>query len=71
MQMKISKSTVGIDIGSRMVKAIQLKKTKKTVELEKFGVADIFPEGEMNDLSEEQIRERKVTAIKRVSKMVG
>jgi type IV pilus assembly protein PilM len=39
-------AAVGLDIGSRMVKAVQLKKSGKQIELEKFGVAPIYPGGE-------------------------
>lgn len=37
------KKTVGLDIGSSVVKAVQLRKVGRTVELEKFGMAEIYP----------------------------
>lgn len=38
-----SKSVVGLDIGSDKVKAIQLRKKGNSLELERFGIADIYP----------------------------
>ncbi|OPZ22688.1 MAG: cell division protein FtsA [candidate division BRC1 bacterium ADurb.BinA364] len=40
-----SKATIGLDIGSSLVKAIQLKRTGRGIELEKLGMADIYPSG--------------------------
>ncbi len=40
-----SKAVVGLDIGSDKVKAIQLRKRGSSLELERFGVADIYPQG--------------------------
>lgn len=37
------KKVVGLDIGSSVVKAVQLRKVGRTLELEKFGMADIYP----------------------------
>lgn len=41
-----SKSVVGLDIGSDKVKAIQLRQRGNSLELEKFGIADIYPGGD-------------------------
>jgi len=41
-----SKSVVGLDIGSDKVKAVQLKKKGSKFELERFGVGDIYPNGD-------------------------
>lgn len=37
------KRTVALDIGSSVVKAVQLRKNGRAVELEKFGMAEIYP----------------------------
>ncbi|NQU42804.1 type IV pilus assembly protein PilM [bacterium] len=42
----LSRPTIGLDIGSRLVKAVQLKKKGKQIELEKFAVQEIYPSGE-------------------------
>lgn len=41
-----SKSVVGLDIGSAKVKAVQLRKTGKSLEIERFGVGDVYPGGD-------------------------
>lgn len=41
-----SKSVVGLDIGSSKVKAIQLRKSGGKLEIERFGVADVYPGGD-------------------------
>ena len=60
-----SRPSIGLDIGSRYVKAVQLKKTGKNIELEKFGVADIYPSGEKPTDPDDQ-RQAVVEAVKRV-----
>jgi len=45
---------VGLDIGSRLIKAVQLSKKGKSLELEKFGVAEIYPSGERPTSEQEQ-----------------
>ncbi|HUT24259.1 MAG TPA: type IV pilus assembly protein PilM [Sumerlaeia bacterium] len=59
-----SRPSIGLDIGSRVVKAAQLKKAGKNIELEKFGVADIYPSGE-KPASPEEVRQAAIDAIKR------
>lgn len=58
-----SKPTIGLDIGSRMVKVVQLKKNGTQIELEKFGVAEIYPDGEKPKNPEVQ-KQATVEAIK-------
>lgn len=41
-----SKPVVGLDIGSSKVKAVQLKKVGNKYEIERFGVADVYPGGD-------------------------
>ena len=41
-----SKPVVSLDIGSDKVKAIQLKKKGSAIELERFGMADVYPNGD-------------------------
>jgi type IV pilus assembly protein PilM len=58
------KKVVGLDIGSSVVKAIQLRRAGRSLELERFGVAEIYPG--MDKRSEAgNRREAKVDAIRR------
>lgn len=41
-----SKSPIGVDIGSHSVKVCQLKQAGEIYELERFGCAEIYPDGE-------------------------
>lgn len=41
-----SKSVVGLDIGSSKVKAVQLRRNGNKLEIEKVGVADVYPGGD-------------------------
>ena len=59
-----SKTPIGVDIGSHSVKVCQLRRTGEIFELEKFGVAEIYPEGDPPDDAEEQHR-AKVDALRR------
>lgn len=58
------KATVGLDIGSSVVKAVQLKRSGKGIELEKFGTAEIYPGGDKKAAAE-SIRELKIAAIRK------
>jgi type IV pilus assembly protein PilM len=58
-----SKTAVGLDVGSSLVKAAQLKKSGKTVELEKFGVAAIYPGGDKKAATED-VKQLKIRAIR-------
>jgi len=65
-----NKGTVGLDIGSTRVKAVQLKRTGRGIELERFGLAEIYPNGQRpNDPGE--IRRLKVEAVRRVLEQAG
>ncbi len=59
-----SGATVGIDIGSTTVKVVQLKRTSKGIELEKVGVADVFPGGDKS-AGKENIRNLKINAVRK------
>ncbi|MDK2970364.1 MAG: type pilus assembly protein PilM [Candidatus Sumerlaeota bacterium] len=59
-----SKAVVGLDIGSHKVKAVQLKKKGNTLELERFGVADIYPNGDRTAASGDP-RQLKIQAVQR------
>lgn len=59
-----SKSVVGLDIGSDKVKAIQLRKKGSSLELEKFGIADIYPAGNKG-ASAGDVRDLKIQAVRR------
>jgi len=56
-----SKSVVGLDIGSSKVKAVQLKKVGNKYEIERFGVADVYPGGDRT-ASQASIFELKTNA---------
>jgi type IV pilus assembly protein PilM len=58
------REAVGLDIGSRTVKIVQLRRVGKQIELSGFGVAEIHPIGERPN-SAEELREMKITAIRR------
>ena len=59
-----SKTVIGLDIGSDKVKAIQLKKRGNRFEVEKFGIADVFPNGDKSSATGDP-RELKTQAIRR------
>lgn len=59
-----SKSVIGLDIGSRMVKALQLKKTGRGLELERVGVADVYPGGDKTASRGANIRDLKIQAVR-------
>jgi type IV pilus assembly protein PilM len=65
-----SKATVGLDIGSSLVKAVQLKKTGRSIELEKFGLSEIFPSGE-KPKDAAGIRGAKIEAARRALSNAG
>ena len=51
-----SQPAVGLDVGTSVVKAIQLKKAGNNVEVEKFGMAPVFPGGTRSgDLTQARI----------------
>ncbi len=56
------KATVGLDIGSSVVKAVQLRRSGKGIELEKFGIAEIYPGGDKKAAAE-SVRELKIAAV--------
>lgn len=58
------KATVGLDIGSSIVKAVQLRRTGKGIELEKFGTAEIYPGGDKKAAAE-SVRELKIAAVRK------
>ena len=60
-----SKAVIGLDIGSRVVKAIQLKKTGRGLELERFGTSDVIPGGDSSGASQQNMRDLKIAAVRR------
>ncbi|HBF33180.1 TPA: hypothetical protein DDW35_01325 [Candidatus Sumerlaeota bacterium] len=77
-----SRQTIGLDIGSRVVKAVQLVKKGKKIELDKCGIADIYPNGEKPARPDEQrqaiirairqaLTNAKITATSAVSAVAG
>ncbi|MBN1867894.1 type IV pilus assembly protein PilM [Candidatus Sumerlaeota bacterium] len=65
-----SRPAVGLDIGSRYVKAVQLKKTGKNIELERFGVSEIYAKGEKPSSPDDQ-RQAVVQAVRRAFSEAG
>lgn len=65
-----SKAPIGVDIGSRTVKVCQLRKVGETYELEKFGMADIYPNGETAG-DPAGVREQKIAALKQALENAG
>lgn len=57
------KKTVALDIGSSYVKAVQLRKVGRSLELEKFGVAEIYPGIDKRSASVNR-RDAKIDAIR-------
>lgn len=57
------KRTVGLDIGSSVVKAVQLKKAGRGYELEKFGIAEIYPGVDKRSAGVNR-REARIEAVK-------
>lgn len=57
-----SKSVVGLDIGSDKVKAVQVRKKGTGFELERFGIADVYPNGDKDTFSGDR-RQLRVQAV--------
>ena len=65
-----SKATLGLDIGSSNVKAVQVRRNGRTIELAKFGMSEIYPDGEKPQ-DAGQIRERRISACKSALEQAG
>lgn len=59
-----SKAHIGVDIGSHTIKVCQLKRIGDTYELERFGLAEIYPEGDRPEDPAAQ-QAAKIEALKR------
>lgn len=77
-----SRQTIGLDIGSRTVKAVELQKKGKKIELVRCGVAAIYPNGEKPNRPDEQrqaviqavrqaLTNAKITATNAISAVAG
>ena len=64
------KKVVALDIGSTVVKAVQLRKVGRSVELDRFGTADIYP-GTDKHSSPIDPREAKTEAVRRAITEAG
>lgn len=64
------KKTVGLDIGSSVVKAVQLRKAGRGYELEKFGIAEIYPGVDKRSAGANR-REAKIEAIRQAMANAG
>lgn len=58
------KKVVGLDVGSYQVKAVELRKSGGKLELAHFGVADVYPGGDMSAASNSDVNQLKVNAIR-------
>jgi len=65
-----SKATVGLDIGSSLVKAVQLRRAGRSIELEKLGIAEIFPSAE-RPTDPVVVRQAKIDAARRALQTAG
>lgn len=63
------KKVVGLDIGSSVVKAVQLKKVGRTYQLESFGLAEIYPGLDKRTATDR--REAKIEAVRRALSDAG
>lgn len=59
-----SKAPIGVDIGSHTVKVCQLRRVGEAYELERFGVAEIYPTGDRPSDPREQ-QSARIEALKR------
>jgi type IV pilus assembly protein PilM len=57
------KKVVGLDIGSSQVKAVELRKSGKGLELARLGVADVYPNGDRAAAGSSDLFSLKVNAI--------
>jgi type IV pilus assembly protein PilM len=57
------RANFGLDIGSSVVKAVQLRRTSRGIELEKFAAVPIFPGGRPD--GDTDVRSAKIAAIQR------
>jgi len=64
------KVTVGVDIGSSMVKVVQLRRSGKDIELEKFAMEPIFA-GRDKKAGGLDLKELKTSATRRALEMAG
>jgi len=56
-----SRPAIGLDVGSSFVKAVQLRRAGAGIELEKFGIAPVYPSGEKTG----DPKQAKIAAIRR------
>lgn len=63
-----NKAVVGLDLGSSVVKAVQLRRTGKSIELERYGIAEVYPNGDKGIVSLDLGRAR-TDAIRRALQM--
>lgn len=63
-----SKAPIGVDIGSHSVKVCQLRRVGDNFELEKFGVAEIYPNGDHPTDPQEQ-QTARIEALKKALEM--
>lgn len=57
------KKVVGLDVGSHQVKAVELRKSGGKIELVRFGIADVFPEGTPASVTDSDVFQLKVNAV--------
>lgn len=64
------KRTVALDIGSSMVKAVQMRKVGRSFELERFGVAEIYPGVDKKSAGVDR-RTARIEAVKQALNQAG
>lgn len=65
------KKVVGLDVGSYQVKAVELRKNGGRLELARFGVADVYPNGDRSAAGNSDIFQLQVGAIRRAMSQSG
>ena len=56
---------VGLDVGSYQVKAVELRRAGNKFELVRFGIADVYPNGDRTAAGSSDVYQLKVNAIQR------
>ncbi len=65
------KKVVGLDVGSHQVKAVELRKSGSKVELVRFGVADVYPNGDRSAAGNADVFQLKTSAIREAVQKAG
>ncbi len=66
-----AKKVVGLDVGSHQVKAVELRKAGNKLELARFGIADVYPNGDRSAAGGSDIYQLQVNAVIRALQSGG